>query len=400
MAQDPKLAHHDFKGLGFSKIGHFKEVRAKIKELEGLNIELARRHNKLEAILNSLSDGLTILNRDLDIVFANQVQKTMFPEISLEGKKCYRAFFRKDQPCRNCPALMTMEKQQTLRGEFQVKEGEFAGRFCEWTTSPLRDRWGQVEEVTLFMRDITKRKEYEFKLMQADRMAAIGLLADGIAHEINNPLTSIAGFSEALLKRLNAESEVSEVKKLKIFLEYLEIINNEAHRCKDIVRQLHEFSRKSTQDHEILDVDQIIRDTVSLIRQHAKHNKIKIVMKNNLAAGLNRIDGNESQLKHVFLNLIHFLLGAMPNGGELTIVARNLGNMIEIALSGSEGSFPPQLEEKLADSAWNRESTSEGMPVSLSICYSIIRHHSGSLHLDILKRDEPSLTVRFPSFTP
>jgi two-component system NtrC family sensor kinase len=98
MGQDPKLAAYDFKGLGFSKIGHFKEVRAKIRELESLNIELARRHNKLATIINSMGDGLTILNRDLVIVLANQVQKAMFPETSLEGKKCHQIFFRKDKP--------------------------------------------------------------------------------------------------------------------------------------------------------------------------------------------------------------------------------------------------------------------------------------------------------------
>lgn len=399
MGQDPKLAAFDFKGLGYSKIGHFKEVRAKIKELEGLNLELARRHNKLATIIDSMSDGLTILNRDLDIVLANKVQKAMFPEISLEGKKCYRTFFRKNKPCRNCPSLRTIQNQETLSGEFLIKEGEFAGRFCEWSTSPLRDAFGQVEQVLLFMRDVTERKECEFKLMQADRMAAIGLLADGIAHEINNPLTSIAGFSEALLKRLENGSLPDE-KKLKTFLEYLEIINKEAHRCKDIVRQLHEFSRKPTQDREILNIDQIISNTVSLIRTHAKHNNTKIKVKNSLSTGFNQVDGNEAQMKHAFLNLIHFLLGVMPDGGELNITARNSGSLIEVILSASGGRLPSQWREKAMHSSWSWEMAGEGMPVDLSICYSIIRHHSGSLQLDILERETPSLVVRFPSFMP
>lgn len=399
MGHDPKLSVHDFKGLGFSKIGHFKEVRDKIRELEILNLELARRHNKLATIIDSMSDGLTILNRDLDIVLVNKVQKAMFPDISPEGKKCYRTFFRKDHACRNCPALRTMESQEVLSGEFLIKEGEFAGRFCEWTISPLRDASGQVEEVLLLMRDVTERKEYEFKLMQTDRMAAIGLLADGIAHEINNPLTSIAGFSEALLKRLGDYS-LPEDKKLKILLEYLEIINKEAHRCKEIVRQLHEFSRKPTQDREILEIDHLINKTVSLIRTHAKHNNTKIKVRNSLSAGFNRVDGNDSQMKHAFLNLIHFLLGIMPDGGELTIITKNSGNMIEVILSANGGRLPAQWREKAMHSSYSWESAGGEMPVNLSICYSIIRHHSGTLRLDILEREEPSLVVRFPSFMP
>jgi two-component system NtrC family sensor kinase len=399
MGQDPKLAAYDFKGLGFSKIGHFKEVRAKIRELEGLNIELARRHNKLATIINSMSDGLTILNRDLDIVLANQVQKSMFPDISLEGKKCYWTFFRKDRPCRHCPALRTMASQEVFSGEFLIKEGEFAGRFCEWTTSPLRDACGQVEEVLVLMRDITKRKETEFKLMQTDRMAAIGLLADGIAHEINNPLTSIAGFSEALLNRLGKGS-LPEDKQLKMLLEYLEIINKEAHRCKEIVRQLHEFSREPTQDREILDIGQVLNTTVSLIRAHAKHNNTKIKVKNSLAAGFNRVEGNDSQMKHAFLNLINFLLGVMPEGGELLITVRTAGNLIEVILSANGGRLPAHWREKAMHSSYSWESGGGEMPVDLSICYSIIRHHSGTLRLDILEREKPSLVVRFPSFMP
>lgn len=399
MGQDPKLAAYDFKGLGFSKIGYFKEVRAKIKELEGLNLELARRHNKLATIIDSMSDGLSILNKDLDIVLANKVLKAMFPEISLEGRKCYWTFFRKDQPCLNCPALRSMASQEVLSGEFLIKEGEFAGRFCEWIVSPLWDASGQVEEVLLLMRDVTKRKESEFQLMQTDRMAAIGLLADGIAHEINNPLTSIAGFSEALLKRLGNGS-LSEEKRFKILQEYLEIINKEAHRCKEIVRQLHDFSRKPMDEREILDIGKIINNTLSLIRTHAKHNNTKIKVKNSLAIGFNRVEGNETQMKHAFLNLIHFLLGIMPGGGELTITARNSGNMIEIILSAAGGRLPVQWREKAMHSTYSWETGDGEMPANLSICYSIIRHHSGSLRLDILEREEPSLVVRFPSFMP
>ncbi|MGD0826465.1 MAG: histidine kinase dimerization/phospho-acceptor domain-containing protein [Desulfobaccales bacterium] len=399
MGQDPKLAAYDFKGLGYSKIGHFKEVRAKIKELEGLNLELARRHHKLATIIDSMSDGLTILNRDLDIILANKVQKAMFPDISLEGKKCYRTFFRKDHACRNCPALKTMERQEVLSGEFLIKEGEFAGRFCEWTTSPLRGASGQVEQVLLLMRDVTERKEYEFKLMQTDRMAAIGLLADGIAHEINNPLTSIAGFSEALLKRLGNNSLPGE-KKPKLLLEYLDIINKEAHRCKEIVRQLHDFNRKPTHGREVLDVGQIINATVSLIRTHAKHNNTKIKVKNSLATGFDRVEGNEAQMKHAFLNLIHFLLGVMPDGGELTITARNSGNLIEVILSASGGRLPAHWHENAMHSPYSWDLAGGETPVNLSICYSIIRHHSGTLRLDIREQEEPSLVVRFPSFVP
>ena len=183
----------DFKGIGFSKIGHFKEVRSKIKELERLNTELTRRHNKLEAIFNSIGDGLTIMDQDLTIVFANNVQRNMFPDIGLIGQKCHRVFFRHQTPCRSCPALRTLESGETIQGESLVRDGEYAGRYFEWTTTPIVNAVGGIEEIIYLMRGVTARKEYEFKLMESDRMAAVGFLAAGVAHEINKPLTSIAG---------------------------------------------------------------------------------------------------------------------------------------------------------------------------------------------------------------
>ena len=207
----------DFKGLRHSKIGHFKEVRAKIKELEKLNVKLARRHNRLDAIFNSMSDGVTILDRDLNIVFSNRVQKEMFPEVAEAVLNCHQIFYQRNQRCPNCPVLKTLESGGILSGEHMFKKGHLAGRYFEWTTSPIADAFGKVDEIILIMRDITERKEYEFRLMQTDRMVSVGFLATSLAHEINNPLTSIAGFSEGLLKRLVNNNLLQDEKVLASF---------------------------------------------------------------------------------------------------------------------------------------------------------------------------------------
>jgi two-component system NtrC family sensor kinase len=390
---------YDFKGIGFSKIGYFKEVRSKIKELEDLNVELARRHNKLEAIINSMSSGLLILDQNLNIIFANKVQASMFPGVPLIGQECYKALYRKTKRCRDCPALKTLETHETYRGEILIKEGGFAGRYYEWTTSPIRSPFGEVSEIVLLMRDITRRKEYEFKLLQADRMAAVGLLAAGIAHEINNPLTSIAGFSEGLLKRLKDLKGPIDRKKLEMFKKYLDIIFNEAYRCKDIIQNLLEYSRKSGDDTEILDVDQIISDTVSLIRQHAKDNKIRITVKNSLATGFNRIVGNEAQLKHMFLNLFHGAFKAMQGGGQLTTVARNSGNIIEITIAYNRDAAESD-EGMTQDPQCSSEEARDSRAMDLSICYNIMGHHGGDLHFEHFPGGARKFVLQFPSIMP
>jgi len=385
----------DFKGIGYSKIGHFKEVRSKIKELERLNTELTRRHNKLEAIFNSMGDGLTIMDRDLTIVFANNVQRNMFPDIGLIGQKCHRVFFRHQTPCRSCPALKTLESGKTLQGESLVRDGEYAGRYFEWTTTPIVNAFGGVEEIIYLMRDVTARKEYEFKLMESDRMAAVGFLAAGVAHEINNPLTSIAGFSEGLLKRIDRLREGADEKTLAAFREYLEIIHGEAHRCKDVIRNLVDFSRKKTDEYETILPADVIEDALSLIRQHARDNDIHAVFKNSMTAGLDRITGNESQLKHVFLSLFNKAFKTMAEGGELVVAARNAANLIEIAVrKGPVGQpFQPPEDAKAVEAGKN--SGAQGS-LSLDVCYNIVRHHNGELRLYCAPGAEFAGFLQFP----
>ncbi|MDJ0816971.1 MAG: histidine kinase dimerization/phospho-acceptor domain-containing protein [Desulfobacterales bacterium] len=377
MKSEHRSAIHDFKGIGFSKIGHFKEVRSKIKELENLNIKLAKRGNRLEAMFHSMSDGVTILDRNLNIVFANHVQKNMFPDVSLIGEKCFSSFYRKNKICKNCPSLKTIQTRETQRGEILIKTGEFSGRYLEWTTSPISDRSGKVDEIVLLMRDITERKEYEFRLMQADRMAAIGFLAAGIAHELNNPLTSIAGFSEGLLKRLAKMENELTPQHLSTFNDYLNIVNDEAYRCKAIIQNLQDFSKSSEDEYETIRIDEILDATASLFRQHAKDNNITVTIKNDLSTGFNQILGIESQLKHVFLNLFNNAFKAMKEGGELTVLAKNEGNSIEIRIADTRDDPSGEALFELYERSCLGKPIGKTSRLDLSICLNIIQHHQG-----------------------
>lgn len=387
----------DFKGIGFSKIGYFKEVRSKIKELEKLNIKLALRHNRLEAIFNNMSDGVTILDRDLNIVFVNQVQKNMFSGSELIGSKCFSAFYGKHHVCRNCPAQKTVVNCETFRGELLIKSGKFSGRHLEWNTSPIRDPSGKVNEIILLMRDITERKEYEYKLFQADRMAAIGFLAAGIAHEINNPLTSIAGFSEGLIKRLASIGGKIEPKLLQSFRQYLQIINDEAYRCRDIIQNLQEFSRSSGDDFKSVRVDRIINDTISLFRQHAKDNRIGINFENNLIKGWNEVMGKESQLKHLFLNLFNRSLKSMEAGDILKVSTCASNSQIEIQISGAVQHLNTDHMDFSSEAYCSKREETGISAVDLSICYNIVQHHNGSIVLRTNRDNTGCLVIRFPA---
>jgi signal transduction histidine kinase len=246
------------------------------------------------------------------------------------------------------------------------------------------------------MRDITERKEYEYKLMQADRMAAIGFLTAGISHEINNPLTSIAGFSEGLLKRLEKDEFTFDLKMKESFREYLQIIHAEAYRCKEIIQNLKEFSHNSIDDFTIVHIDQIIRDTISLFRQHAKDHNIDIAYTNHFSKEFNTIYGKESQLKHLFLNLFNRALKSMEEGGALTVKTTYRESQIEIFISDTGSAsllnqncniFSPLDREKIGDRASG---------IDLSICYSIVQHHRGDIRFEYTDDGHNIFMLTFP----
>jgi two-component system NtrC family sensor kinase len=385
----------DFIGIGYSKIGYFKETRSKIKELESLNLELGRRHNKLEAVFKSISDGLTILDRDLNIVFVNKVQQANFPDTVLTGKKCHQAFYNKAAVCSNCPVIPTMERKENLTGEIFVQQTDNSGRYFEWTTSPIRDPSGRVYEILLLMRDITERKEYEYKLMQADRMAAVGFLAAGVAHEINNPLTSIAGFSEALIKRLKKTGSNLDKRQILAFEEYLGIINAEAYRCKEIICNLQDFSRNSSDDFTILSIDEIIRATLSLFRQRAKDHNVRISYNDEMAPGTDTVHGKKSQLKHLFLNLLIRAFKSVEDGGNLRMQASSNGNYIKVAISETAAEVKRDCSAEYQ--AHTNGCSDAGSEVDLSICYNIVQHHKGMMQFEMPAKKGRMLAIYFPA---
>ncbi len=379
MSEESTTERHDFKGLGYSKIGHFKQVRAKIRELEDIS-------NEREAIINNMTDGLTILDQDLNILFANRIQQDLFQDRTLIGKKCFTAFYQKSSCCSGCPALITLGTEKTLSGEIIINRKTPARRFVEWSTFHIKDPSGCAPKIILLMRDITKRKENEFEFMRADRLAAMGLLVSGIAHEINNPLTSIAGFSESLLKRLKTNPEYRDSQLSKEFQDYLEIINQEAYRCSNIIHNLIRYTRESTDDFLLVDISQILHDTILLIKPYAKDLGIRFNFQNGSKTEPLNLVGNESHLKHLFLNLLNYALESMVDGGSLTVQTQTDSKDLEILITNIDSeSLPYDIVGGTNTNAPKPFHTAQidtgGTPLSLSVCSNIVQNHRGELNI-------------------
>jgi two-component system NtrC family sensor kinase len=242
-------------------------------------------------------------------------------------------------------------------------------------------------------------------LMRADRLATIGLLAAGIAHEINNPLTSIAGFSEGLLKRVKQQGAIDEDQLIRALEDYLQIINQEAHRCSNIIRNLIRYSQKTTENMTSLDIVQIIQDTIVLIQPHARQTGIQLALNDGQTTEPMCLTGSEANLKHLCLTLLNHVLETMESPGTLNISTQRGGNELKVIIS--HGNFPcistslnPHDRVEATPPFHSGKTDIGGLPLSLSICYTIMQQHRGQISLQYGEDHSLAFVLKFPASLP
>jgi PAS domain S-box-containing protein len=223
--------------------------------------------------------------------------------------------------------------------------------------------------------DITDRVTLEAQLAQADKLSSIGLLAAGVAHEINTPLAVISSYAQILAKQLRGDARLAPV---------LEKITQQSFRAAEIANGLLNFSRTSTTEFRSTDLNQVIRDTLSLLEHQFKTTQIFVDLE--LAGELPPINGNPGKLQQVFLNLLLNAKDAMPGGGRLR-VATLVNGHVEAVVSDSGSGIAPEHLKRIYDpffttKAASRPGDRRGTGLGLSVSYGIIQEHAGKIHVE------------------
>jgi len=235
--------------------------------------------------------------------------------------------------------------------------------------SPMRDEQNAVNSVVVVMTDITDAALLQAKLAHSEKMATIGRLVSGVAHEVNNPLAAILGFTDLLLE--NPEVPVSA-------REDLQIILQETQRTKDIVQDLLSFARQRPVQRERVQVNHILRQTIKLRSYDFASHGVEVVedFEETLASAL----GDSQQLQQVFLNILNNAYDAVQDAGQrgrIRIHTRRQAEMIEVAISDNgTGIIDAQ---RIFDPFYTTKQTGKGTGLGLSICYGIVRAHGGEI---------------------
>ncbi len=272
--------------------------------------------------------------------------------------------------------------------EVQVMRGNgHAGQFSV-NLSPMRDERGNINSIVVVMTDITDSAELRDKLVHAEKMAAVGQLVSGVAHEVNNPLTAILGFADLLLQ--NPELPATAVKDLRVILQ-------EAQRTKQIVQNLLSFARQMPPQRNAVQLNPILRRTIQL--RSYDFNSHGVEISEQLDEGLPDIFGDAHQLQQVFLNILNNAYDAVHDVGRparIEIMSTKAGDAVEVSFC--DNGYGISNPDKIFDPFFTTKEVGKGTGLGLSICYGIVKEHGG----EILCHNNPdgqgaTFIVRFPA---
>ncbi|MCR4293584.1 MAG: ATP-binding protein, partial [Candidatus Kuenenia sp.] len=253
-------------------------------------------------------------------------------------------------------------------------------------------------------------KEAQAQLVQSGKLAGIGELASGVAHEINNPLTAVMGHSLRLLRKAENNEALKTMKELDPFRTELKIIADASARCKRITDGLLRFSRMSPElKVSSISINDVIADTLVLIEYSLKQKNIQLVKR--LEDGSKYIKGDHNQLQQVFTNMISNAIHAMPNGGSLTIAAREIDSpqppiksgkvqsdkYIEIEFTDTGCGIDKEHISRIFDPFFTTKEPGKGTGLGLSISYSIIKDHGGRIDVKSILGEGTTFLITLPA---
>ncbi len=266
------------------------------------------------------------------------------------------------------------------------KQGEWRSLKCNF--SPLFDEQGKIEGAVVSGRDVTEVKRLETQLIQAEKLAAMGQMLAGVAHELNNPLTAILGASELLRERQGVDDNTKR---------QLEMTHRQARRAARIVQNLLEFSRPASPQKKTLDLNVVIDRTLQLQDHSLRRNNVEVEFQ--AVPGLPPIVGDANQLIQIFLNLISNAEQAIREvrpSGRIQIRLARSGNRVSATVQDDGVGIPLEVLPKLFDPFFTTKRPGGGTGLGLSICMSIVREHGGNIEASSLPAGGAAFTVTLP----
>jgi PAS domain S-box-containing protein len=341
-----------------------------------------------ENIVESINVGILAIDLDDRVESWNAQMEAMY---ALSRAEAIGQSLRDVFPTEFVEALDSFSNEPGVHHLYKFRLTTRAGeqRTANIAVAPLLSRdFISVGRIVL-VDDITERVSLEAQLTQADKLSSIGLLAAGVAHEINTPLAVISSYAQMLSKQLHGDARLGPV---------MDKITQQSFRAAEIANGLLNFSRTSTTEFRETNLNQVIRDTLSLLEHQFKTAQIDVDL--DLSEELPPIHGNTGKLQQVFLNLLLNAKEAMPGGGRLGIATR-VNGQVEALISDSGSGIAPEHLKRIYDPFFTtktmpRPGDRRGTGLGLSVSYGIIQEHAGKIHVESTVGAGTTFHLEFP----
>jgi PAS domain S-box-containing protein len=371
-------------GIALQNASLYARLEEKIGEFERL-----KEFN--ENIVESINVGILALDLNDRIESWNAQMEAMYALSRAEaiGQELGSVF-----PAEFVDALEGFRNEQGVHHLYKFPLTTRAGEQCiaNIAIAPLLSRDFVSVGRIILVDDITERVSLENQLAQADKLSSIGLLAAGVAHEINTPLAVISSYAQMLSKQLKGDAHLGPV---------LDKITQQSFRAAEIANGLLNFSRTSTTEFRETSLNQVIRDTLSLLEHQFKTAKINVDL--NLAEDLPLIHGNPGKLQQVFLNLLLNAKEAMPEGGSLRVatLANENDNSVAALVADSGAGIAPEHLKRIYDPFFTTKTKPlpgkrRGTGLGLSVSYGIIQEHAGKIRVESAIGAGTTFHLEFP----
>jgi two-component system NtrC family sensor kinase len=360
-----------------------KGLEARVEERTRL---LERAKKDWEATFDSIVDPVAIIDTNYQIRRSNLAygQHTDVEVRDLPGRTCYSTLIGSEHVCKGCPLQQTLDTHQAAHGEVtEVRRGQI---FQVWTF-PILESESEVGNIVCYYRNVTEEKELQQRLLQTEKMAAVGQLAGGVAHEINNPLAGILAFTQLLMRETPPQGDAYS---------FLKEIENSALRCKRIVENLLRFSRRSPiADREAVQLNEVIDNTLFLVEHQFQLKNVTI--ERDLGEDVPVVRANSNQIGQVLLNLLTNAFGAMPRGGR--IVVRTWGDskaaLVGLSVSDDGLGIPPRYLSKIFEPFFTTKA--DGTGLGLAVSADIVQAHGGKILVESEEGRGSTFTVMLPA---
>ena len=357
-----------------------RDSRGNIAQIRGLMLDVTEQKTFQSQLQRERDFNQKILNTTQSMILVLDTAGL----ISYANRRCFEAGYHKDElighrlvdwvePSHRGDFEAALETtahgQQVENLELRVRRGDASMGHFSISLSPMRDEQNIVNSVVVVMTDITDAALLQAKLAHSEKMATIGRLVSGVAHEVNNPLAAILGFTDLLLENPLVPQNARED---------LQIILHETQRTKDIVQDLLSFARQRPVQRELVQVNTVLRQTIKLRSYDFASHGVEVV--EEFDEKLSPALGDSQQLQQVFLNILNNAYDAVQEAGQrgrIAIRTRLRGESIEVAVTDNgTGIADP---ERIFDPFYTTKQAGKGTGLGLSICYGIVRAHGGEI---------------------